>query len=522
MAKLEKDTGENAGNEVKISKGKEPKQQNDAPKQRRVQEYVSSFWSDAATPILFTDRDAIAKSSPLNASRIVDIRKDEGYQAFIRPSDHLVWDDNEQCFYAWNGHMYVAVPIGDRDTGPLARLVTDFIEQQYQVSVKRALVSEILVAITKKPARFFNESGAPNYAAMQNGKAYDLRNFKIIDASPDLPIRRRIDVDPEKLDEPTPVFDAFLKQTFPHDPTMIPFLVSMMGYYLIPHDDEPACFFLFGAAASGKSTILNLMREMIGGRRFIASSTIKELTTDKFVTANLAGKLANIYDEDESGHLDVGKLKALISHTPIDVQRKFEQPFTLTPYAKFLFASNQLPQLNNMDKGMHRRWYPIEFKHSIAEEKRDKQLLKKLMGEFSGIVGKALRAAQVFVEKGQRFDVPKELNALKDEFLEESNPALLFFNTHYEPSPVGMYEQQKPGDGVTSPYWQKNEDIYAVYKKWSEENGKQPFSSIRFFQYIAFELPHIVTQKFGKNRERFKAVVPVAEAAKMIPSKKTW
>lgn len=483
----------------------------------RVQDYGRAFWSKAATPVLFYDREGVPEN------RIVRLDREEEMAKSVLPRTDLLYVENERQMYYWTGRFYAPLAMGDKTTGPLARFVTDWLTQQYEVSAKTSLIAELQASILKGCPNIFKTNQAPRFIALEDA-AFDFDTFTTAPFSRDEAIFGSLPAVSTQLDQPTPVFDRFLKDAFPDEDGVREFVVEMMGYYLIPHDEEPACFFLHGAAASGKSTLIDLMRHLIGWR-FYSAISMKDLTTDKFVAAGLAGKLANIYDEDQSDKVDLGKLKALISHVPLEVQRKFEQPFMMKPYAKFIFAANHLPTFNSFDKGVHRRIWLIEFMHSVPPEKADKHLLDKLKAESSGIVGKCLRAAKGFVDRGYRFNAPAVAIEWKEEFNIESNPVLQFIDEKFRISNAKEATDNAPIDsayGSGNHWWIPCTVLYGHYKEWCQQNNRLPFSSTRFFKVLTHELPEIPSGRFGKDRIRFKGLIAKDESMKLQPLNATW
>ena len=516
-----------------------PKVEAPAREQKKlVQEYAKLFWLPE-TSFLFSDLDLlIEQQQHAPSAKLVRFRpgSEEDFQNYtpdtyphitvISPHRDLVYLANEQQFAYWQGTHYRPIDDGDQKTGGLARLTSEFLSAVTGVkrtNVNSALIGEVKAAILRTPLTAYSSARAPTYVSFNDG-ILNLSTFTLLPHDPTVPVFRHLPISSEDFVMPTPVFDAFLETTFPDSPEMRDFLIEMLAYYFLPHDREPAAFFLYGAAASGKSTILDLMRALLSGRAYYSAASLKDLTTDKFVAASLAGKLANIYDEDESGHVDLGKLKALISHVPIDVQRKFQDPFTLVPYAKFIFAANQLPRFSNVDQGVMRRIYPIEFNNTVPIEKRDKDLKEKLLAELPGIVGKLIRSGKAFVERGQNFIVPQRVVDLKEEFRADTNPVIGFILENYEIPAKAIVEMFEPGQHVTTGTnpWIKNDVLYQQYVAWTEARNQKPFSQLSFFRQLGLELPTIEQKRFGKSGERYKGLIPKTLAAAMIPTKQIF
>lgn len=520
------------------------------PKRPPTQEYANRFW-DKDTTFLFSDVAAVESSQ--TGGQIIKMFDqntpathdfDEADLALskerfgptspftlLNPATDLIYVPNEALFYYWRGTHYFPLQDQHYQTGNFASMLRQFLlymakkkeDAKPSLSVNAALVAELRTAVMSLPLNIVKYSGAPRYLAIKNG-TLDLLDptFPIIpNHDQSRPAFRYLDVDSALFTQPTPAFDHLLESAFPNDDEMQSYVLEMLAYYFIPQRKEPACFFLYGVAASGKSTLLDLIRVLLSGENYYSALSIQSLTLDKYAVANLAGKLANIYDEDESGRVDIGKLKGLISGAPTGAERKYQQGFTLTPFAKFLFAGNQLPDFSHPDDGTMRRLHFIEFTHTIPEDARDKELGEKLITELSGIVGKILRSARTFLARNQTFLIPAKAKALKETFREENNPVIGFIHETYEIPKEDDLRMIAPLTGPPYPNnfkknpWLKCEDIYLKYVEWIKNNGMFPLRSPKFFSVLSKEFPNMPVTR--TKQARYRALIPKDEWAAMVP-----
>jgi putative DNA primase/helicase len=67
---------------------------------------------------------------------------------------------------------------------------------------------------------------------------------------------------------------------------------------------------------------------------------------DKFLTAELTGKLANIGDDiNDEWISNTAVFKKVVSGDTVTAQKKSKDPFKLRSYAKFFFSANSLPRI---------------------------------------------------------------------------------------------------------------------------------------------------------------------------------
>ncbi|GIU71192.1 MAG: hypothetical protein KatS3mg003_0671 [Candidatus Nitrosocaldaceae archaeon] len=110
---------------------------------------------------------------------------------------------------------------------------------------------------------------------------------------------------------------------------------------------------------NGKNTYLVLIESMLGYDN-VSHISLQDLEYNRFATAELDGKLANIFADIKRLELtSTSILKALISK--ILLEKKFANPFTLHPKAKLIFSCNELPEVNDHTDAWFRRWSIHEF-----------------------------------------------------------------------------------------------------------------------------------------------------------------
>ena len=119
---------------------------------------------------------------------------------------------------------------------------------------------------------------------------------------------------------------------------------EIFGYLLIPVNKAQKSFVFVGAPNAGKSTLLNVMQEILLGSENVSNIPWQNLG-DRFNKAELFGKLANIFADLPSKSIDDnGMFKALTGEDFITAERKNKDPFSFRPYARFLFSCNEIPR----------------------------------------------------------------------------------------------------------------------------------------------------------------------------------
>jgi putative DNA primase/helicase len=166
------------------------------------------------------------------------------------------------------------------------------------------------------------------------------------------------------VDAECPQFLEFLTGILPNDAIFL--LQEIIGYLLIPINKAQKSFVFVGAPNAGKSTLLSVVQETLLGSDNVSNIPWQSLG-DRFKTAELFGKLANIFADLPSKSIDDnGMFKTLTGEDFVSAERKNRDPFSFRPYARLLFSCNEIPRnYGDRSDGFFRRLIIIRFDKSI-------------------------------------------------------------------------------------------------------------------------------------------------------------
>ena len=271
-----------------------------------------------------------------------------------------------------------------------------------------------------------------------------------------------------------PQFLDFLNSILGEDEAYL--MQEIFGYLLIPVNKAQKSFVLVGAPNAGKSTLLSVAQEILLGAGNVSNIPWQSLG-DRFNKAELFGKLANIFADLPSKHIDDGGMfKALTGEDYITAERKNKDPFSFRPYARLLFSCNEIPRnYSDRSDGFYRRLIIIRFDKSVPPEKRDPNLRERIAVERDGILLWALEGLRRLIKAGYLFT---ETQRTKDEVTRyriESNSALTFIDEFCE-----------VGDG-----WAVREELYTRYKDFCGANGYKAQSQTSFNKEIESNFPDV-------------------------------
>jgi P4 family phage/plasmid primase-like protien len=234
----------------------------------------------------------------------------------------------------------------------------------------------------------------------------------------------------------------------------IPLIQEMFGYCLWPKYQYQYWFMVYGMGSNGKGTLLNLLAHMLGPEN-CASTSLHELTQDKFASSDLYQRKANICaDIGDGGIMDASLLKRLTSGTDyIAAQYKHGNRFEFINVAKLVFSGNTCPEFNDTRDGNMRRIVLISLNKRI--EKVNPALGEELQSELSGIFNWAKEGLQR-LNRNKKISDSRTVEDVRDEWLKKSNPINTFIEEHVQ--------ETNSDEGIPS------EEFYEQYKEWAYGN----------------------------------------------------
>lgn len=295
--------------------------------------------------------------------------------------------------------------------------------------------------------------------------------YHLVEDSPDYLFTTRIGAkyDPDAKAEH---FPEFLAQIMSEPDAQI--TMECIGYCLHRSFPFDVAWMGLGGGRNGKSTLLEVIKTFLGGEENVSHQPLQAFTSNRFSTARLFGKLANIfYDIPNKALQDTGLWKATSGGDTIDAEQKFKDPFSFKPYAKQFYSTNQLAPTEDISDAFMRRWRIIRFPNVFVDEelgegeqRADPHIIDKLITpkELSGILNLALEALQNCMERG-RIPRNQTIQELRDEWQREANPVIGFVDAYVEYNALCESEREK---------------VYSAFIAYCSGNKVVPWSKTRF------------------------------------------
>ena len=350
--------------------------------------------------------------------------------------------------------------------------------------LKRANRSEVLAYLEimiEGEAKTTN----PNVIAFSNG-LYNIKDGSFKDFTPEIVITNKIPwaYNPAAHNE---LLNYTLNRLACNDPEVRALLEEMVGYCLYRRNELGKAFILIGDKSNGKSTFLHVVKNMLGDRN-IASLDLKELG-DRFKTAELFGKLANIGDDIGDEFIaNASVFRKLVTGERVNVERKGQDPFEFNNYSKFLFSANVIPRMKDKTGAVQRRLVIVPFDAKFTPNDADfRPFIKDELCEQSSmeyLIQLGLNALKRVLTNAA-FTTSSRVQGQLDEYEQNNNPIIGFIQE------IGL-------DGIIN---EATDTVYRRYKEYCISNNFQALSKIEFSRQICKRCGLTSGAKYIKGRK---------------------
>ena len=358
-------------------------------------------------------------------------------------------------------------------------------------SKRREVVSYLNLLVAK-------ESGIAdaNLIAFKNG-VLNVADDTFTDFSPEYVITNKIphNYNPNAKSE---LLEGVMWKLACGDENVYNLLYQSIGYCFYRRNELRKSFFLLGEKRNGKSTFLDMVGTLLGEDN-TANLDLCEIG-DRFRTAELTGKLANIGDDiNDEWVSNTAIFKKVVSGDTVTAERKGKDPFKLRSFAKFFFSANSLPRLGRgkdssavLDRLVV---IPFDAKFTKDDVDYDPFIKYKLRGEdvMEALIAKAVPALRdVLID--QEFTTCERVKRNIEEFEKSNNPILEFF------------EELDDTDYL-------NEQIKRVYQKYTSfciSNNLQAMSAIEFQKQMKRQF-NVVVKTIEQGGKRVRVYCDEAE-----------
>lgn len=331
-----------------------------------------------------------------------------------------------------------------------------------------------------------------DYIAFTNG-IYDLKTGSLMPFSPEFVITNKIpwEYDPTIWSE---FADKTLHRLACGDSGIYDLLEEVIGYLFYRRNELRKSFILLGDKANGKSTYLDMLKTLLGDGNTSALD-LSELG-ERFKTAELFGKLANIGDDIGDEFIaNPAVFKKLVSGDRVNAERKGQDPFDFSSYAKLLFSTNSMPRIRDKTGAVLDRIVLVPFKAQFSKDDPDfdpyikyKLRSPEVMSHLINIGLKGLER----VLANRSFTTPEAVEVELKAYAVANNPVLDFFH-------------ETPVDEVVN---ESTASVYDEYVSYAIRNNMKPLGQNEFTRQ-ANKYYGITSKTVRVNRKRVRLFVEV-------------
>ena len=321
------------------------------------------------------------------------------------------------------------------------------------------------------------------YIAFRNG-VYDVETEEFLDFNPDYIITNKIDFDfnPDAYYEVT---DITLNKLSCDEEEIRNLLEEAIGYCFYRRNELRKAFIMIGDKANGKSTYLDMIKSLLGDANTSALD-LGELG-DRFKTAELFGKLANIGDDIGDDFIpNPAIFKKLTSGDRLNAERKGQDPFDFNNYSKMLFSANNMPRIKDKSGAVISRLVIIPFNATFTKDDPDfdpyiKYKLRQ-PESMEYLIQLGLKGLKRVLEN-RCFTVSEKVQRELEEYEENNNPILSFFK-----------EEPKIENEPTN-------KVYREYSEFCRANNFNAMSNIEFSKQVKKRFNFEIVNKTIKGKK---------------------
>ncbi len=290
-------------------------------------------------------------------------------------------------------------------------------------------------------------------------------------------------------DADAPRFAAFLREVFDGDEGVIAFVQRFAGYSLTGSTEERALAILHGTGKNGKSTLVELLHDVLGDyARNTDTETVlrkRNAGVGNDVAALKGARFVSAAEVEQGRALAESKVKNLTGSDTVTARFLFAEPFDFRPEFKLWLSTNNKPVIHGTDEAIWDRIRLIPFTRRFAGKHADHALSRKLREEMPGVLAWMVRGCLDWRREGLR--EPAAVSTATAEYRTEMDTLAAFFGDRCVVHPRA--------ESPATP-------LYRAYQEWCDENGESGESQRRFGARLRERGFESFTYTAGPHRDR--------------------
>lgn len=390
----------------------------------------------------------------------------------------------DKCVEAMKAEAKLYLQADEESGGDMAKAFEKHIKSSRSNKSKKAMLNEIEHHLPILPIQMDRYKMALNTPS----GIINLKNGDVKAHNPEYYFTKITSVDCAEAAD-CPRWLAFLDDIFAGDKDLIRYIQKAVGYSLTGSTAEQCAFFLYGTGRNGKSTFIDVIRDVFGDYAaniqpetiMVKSSQSNAINSD---IARLKGaRLVTSVEPNEGVRLNEGLLKQLTGDDTVTARKLYSEEFEFKPEFKLWMATNHKPIIRGTDTGIWRRIHMIPFNVQIPEDKVDKNLTHKLKAEMAGIFKWCIDGCLMWQREG--LQMPAAVLKSVREYRREMDVISAFIE-----------------DKCTLEGTVQASMLYAAYVSWADSNNEYCMSNTKFSTELAKRFEKVR----GKNYNFFNGI----------------
>lgn len=390
----------------------------------------------------------------------------------------------DKCVEAMKAEAKLYLQADEESGGDMAKAFEKHMKSSRSNKSKKAMLNEIEHHLPILPIQMDRYKMALNTPS----GIINLKNGDVKAHNPEYYFTKITSVDCAEAAD-CPRWLAFLDDIFAGDKDLIRYIQKAVGYSLTGSTAEQCAFFLYGTGRNGKSTFIDVIRDVFGDYAaniqpetiMVKSSQSNAINSD---IARLKGaRLVTSVEPNEGVRLNEGLLKQLTGDDTVTARKLYSEEFEFKPEFKLWMATNHKPIIRGTDTGIWRRIHMIPFDVQIPEDKVDKNLTHKLKAEMTGIFKWCIDGCLMWQREG--LQMPAAVLKSVREYRREMDVISAFIE-----------------DKCTLEGTVQASMLYAAYVSWADSNNEYCMSNTKFSTELAKRFEKIK----GRNYNYFTGI----------------
>ena len=244
---------------------------------------------------------------------------------------------------------------------------------------------------------------------------------------------------------------------------------------------------LYGAAGTGKSTVLNIIQQLFEGYYSVFDAKALGSSNNVFALESFRSNplVAIQHDGDLSRIEDNTRLNSLVSHELMSVNEKFKSTYS-NRFKSFLFMGTNKPvKITDAKSGLIRRLIDVSPTGEKVELKRYKALTKQIAFELGAI---AYHCQDVYLSDPGKYDdyIPLSMLGASNDFYNFVQDSYFIFKEEDQTTlkaAWAMYNEYCADAKVTYPYPQRafKEELKNYFREYKDRYILEDGTRVRSF-----------------------------------------